>query len=89
MTRPAGRSRAVTTAVMPGAAAASPTSMARIRPRATGERTIRAQHWPGALMSSPNRPRPRSRRGSSWRASLAPITVIAAAGRVRWTERPR
>src|SRR5690242_13180076 len=78
MTRLRGRSAAVTTAVMPGAFLAAATSSSRTSPCAAGERTTRACSCPGALKSSPNRPRPRSRRGSSALGSRAPMAVNSA-----------
>src|SRR5580698_9446288 len=77
MSRPGGRSAAVATATTPGAPAASRTPTECSRPCATGERTTRAQHCPLALKSSPNRPRPRSSRGSSLRAARVPTDVMA------------
>ena len=74
MASPAGRLAAVTTVTTPSARAARPVPTARSRPCATGERTTRAQSWPGRAKSAPNRPWPRSSRGSSLRAMLAPIT---------------
>ena len=48
-----------------------------------GERTTRAHTWPAALKSSPNRPRPRSSRGSSLRGIRVPITVMGRPARRR------
>src|SRR5260370_3945338 len=93
MTRSGGRRAAVTSAVMPGALAASVTATSLRSPWAVGERTTRAHSWPGPLMSSPSGPRPRSSRGSSLRGSRAPIELTwrpaARGGPARWPRPPR
>ena len=74
MASPGGRLAAVTTVTTPSAwSGLGSVHAARSRPCATGERTTRAHSWPGRAKSAPNRPRPRSRRGSSLRAMLAPM----------------
>ena len=62
----------VHTATTPGAPSAAPTSTARSRPYATGERTTRMVSWCGNETSAANRPAPvSSGRSSSRLTALA------------------
>src|SRR4249920_1779667 len=76
MASPAGTSPAATAATTPSARRAWVRSTRLKCPWAMGERTTRAHTWPAALKSSPNRPRPRSSRGSSLRGIRVPITLM-------------
>src|SRR5258705_1660487 len=69
-------SAAVSTARTPGIARAALTSTLRMRPCATGLRTIAACHWPARSRSSTYCPRPRRNRRSSTRSTGLPMKVL-------------